>query len=530
MKFMMLILLILLAMSPTAEAGFPGESATARPNVILILVDDLNDYQGSFGGHPQALTPNIDSLAERGTRFVNAHSNIPVCQPSRNSLFTGVYPHDSRDYDWVPQHEHEVLKHNKTLIELFNENGYLTLGTGKLMHGGLTQIWQRWGNDPRHDYGPFPFDGKEMTVTPNVPAPYREIGPIDGGFGRLSDWVQSEGVRGEPGWVLGWDNMPMRYQSDTDRDLTPDELHAEWAIAQLAELAKKPDQPFFMGIGFVRPHTPMYAPDRFFDLYPIESLDLSPWKKNDAKDTHFQDNFPRDAKGWKYYRQLLESYDGDRELAVRHFLQAYLACVSFVDEQIGKVLNALARHPELAENTIVVLTADHGWQMGEKSYLFKNSPWEESTRIPMVISEPNSSAGVAVEQPVSLIDIFPTIADYAQLVGDHRVSEKGAPIGGFSLRPLVEDPRADWQGPEGALSIVGVTGPFMKKWDVDNQIYSYRTERWRYIRYSNGDEELYDHDNDPHEWSNLAAVPQYRETVERLRQDVSAIIVTPLRK
>ncbi len=517
-------LLLALFTGDFAEAGSAGGDADQRPNIVLIVIDDLNDYQGAFGGHPQAQTPNIDELARHSVRFVNAHSNVPVCQPSRNSLFTGVYPHDSEDYDWVPQHEHPVLQHNKTLMDLFRENGYLTLGTGKLMHGGETGAWDVWGNDPRHDYGPFPFDGKKATVTPNVPEPYRKIGPIDGGFGRLSE-VRSEGEWGAPGWILGWDNQPMRYINDADRDLTPDERQAAWAVDRLAELAEKPEQPFFLGVGFVRPHTPMYAPDRFFDMYPLDTLELAPWQANDARDTHFADNWPADAKGFKYYRELLESYDGDRDVAIKHFLQAYLACVSFVDEQVGKVVSAIRENPELARNTIVILTADHGWQMGEKSYVFKNSPWEESTRVPLIISDPGSSeAGETVEQPVALIDIFPTVTEYAQLQGDHRKNDTGAPLGGFSLRPLVRDPEAHWEGPEGALSIVGVSGPFMQTWDAENQTYAYRTKRWRYIRYSNGDEELYDHSSDPHEWKNLASMKQYREVVEELRQGVSKII------
>jgi len=506
------------------------------PNVLLIMVDDLNDYQGFFGGHPQAKTPNIDKLAASGVQFVNAQSNIPVCQPSRNSLFTGVYPHESKDYSWENQHKQKVLKHNKTLVELFNENGYLTAGTGKLMHGGLTTVWQEWGNPHKHDYGPFPFDGKELTVTKNVPAPYRNIGPIDGSYGRLSDGEQSSGKSGAKGWVYGWDKKPFRFINEQDRDLLPDELHAQWAIKKLTEFANTPaQQPFFMGIGFVRPHTPLYAPDRFFELYPIESLTLAPWMKNDHDDTHFQQNFPSDGKGLKYYQQLLASYNGNREQAIKHFLQAYLACVSFMDEQVGKVMSALEANKSLNENTLVVFTSDHGWQMGEKNYLFKNSPWEESTRIPFIIRPPKTStahnnvANSKVVHPVSNIDIYPTLVDYAQLEGDNRKNEQGAMLGGFSLRAFLENPETTtWQGPNGALSVVGVYGPTMNQWAIEKQNYSYRTTNWRYIHYSNGKEELYDHQNDPYEWHNLADDTTKTSLINKMKDEISAIIGTAL--
>jgi len=286
-----------------------------------------------------------------------------------------------------------------------------------------------------------------------------------------------------------------------------------------------------MGVGFVRPHTPLYAPDRFFDMYPLESITLAPWMKNDADDTHFKSNFPANGKGLKYYRTLVSSYGGDREKAMRVFLQAYLACITFMDEQVGKVLDALASHPALNKNTMVVFTSDHGWQMGEKNYLFKNSPWEESARIPLIIRPANSEvSNVSVEQPVSLIDIFPTLVDYGHLKGDHRNNDKGGKLGGFSLRPLIEgqkgeDPTTNnWQGPNGALTVVGNYANSGKEKNVTKQNYSYRTKDFRYIRYSNGQEELYNHNNDPHEWTNLATDKQSKAIRNTLKSEVNAII------
>ncbi|WP_440876125.1 sulfatase [Thalassotalea sp. PLHSN55] len=519
----LLLVVALFSQVAFAHGDSEGKVSAEKPNVLMILVDDLNDYQGVFGGHPQAKTPNIDRLAKSGIRFTNMQTNIPVCQPSRNSLFTGVYPHDSKDFGWIPQHKQKMLKNNKTIMELFNENGYYTLGTGKLMHGGLTKNWQDWGMPHKHDYGPMYFDGEKSIASPNVPEPFRSIGAIDGAYGRLSSGGISTGEKGKKGWVYGWDKKPMRYINENDRDLMPDELHAQWAVKAINKLAKgQQDKPFFMGVGFMRPHTPLYAPDRFFDMFPIDELELAPWMKNDNKDTYYKDNFPSDIKGLRYYETLLASYNNDHELAMKHFLQAYLACITFMDEQVGKVLAALESHPELNNNTMVLFTADHGWQMGEKGYVFKNSPWEESTRIPLIVRPVTNKAGIKeISQPVSLIDLYPTLVDYASLKGSNKKNRQGGDLGGFSLRSLIEN-TGQWQGPNGALSVIGNYASIAK--GVTQQNYSYRTKNWRYIRYSDGQEELYNHKNDPYEWHNVAANIENRKVKAKLLSEVNEIV------
>jgi arylsulfatase A-like enzyme len=207
---------------------------------------------------------------------------------------------------------------------------------------------------------------------------------------------------------------------------------------------------------------------------------------------------------------------------MKSFLQAYLACVAFVDDQIGKVVQAV-QASKYADNTLIILTSDHGWQMGEKSYLFKNSAWEESCRIPLIISTPGSNRG-AVEQPVSLIDLFPTLVDYCKLTGSNKLNENGAEPGGVSLRPLLEDPQnGEWAGPAGALSIIG-NYAWVRDSTVAGQNFSYRTVDWRYIRYNDQSEELYDHRNDPYEWNNLAADSSYQDVLSQLRAEVQALV------
>ena len=499
------------------------QNGKMKPNVLLIVCDDLNDYQGVFGGHPQAKTPNIDKLANTGVRFINAQSNIPVCSPSRNSFITGVYPHVSKDYGWTDLKKQPVLKHNKTLMRYFKENGYKTLGTGKITHGSVREDWDEWGLPLKHNYGPLYFDGEKNKSNPLVPPPFNGIGAIDGSFGRLSS-VKSEGVEGEKGWVYGWDKKPMRYITDIDRDLMQDELHAQWAVNKIKEMELQESvEPFLLAVGFVRPHTPLHAPDKYFDMFPLEDIVLDKWKIGDANDTFYNDNFNlenKDNKGPKYYKLLLDSYNGDHEVAIKHFLQAYLACIAFVDEQIGKVMEGL-NSSKFKDNTIVILTSDHGWQMGEKNYLFKNSPWEESMRIPLIIKTPNSNAAQIVDHPVSLIDLFPTLKDYCNLEGSNTFNSIGGELGGHSLKPLIEGKEKKWKGPEGALSLVGNYGLEIT---TLKQNFSYRTKNWRYIHYGNGQEELYNHKTDPYEWDNLARNKSFRRIKNKLRKQISRII------
>ena len=496
-----------------------------KPNVLFIICDDLNDYPGPFFGHAQVKTPNIDKLAKTGVKFMSAHSNCPVCQPSRNSLFTGVYPYQSKDFGWTPFFKEPVLKNNKTLFEYFHENGYYVMGSGKLLHVNLKRLWDEWGVNI-NNYGPLAFNGKEPVGHPSVPEPFRSIGPIDGSFAPLSDvptFPDSVSGGNETGWLYTRNTKNFLHYTDEDhRDLMPDEMHAQWAVKRIKEMeAEDSPKPFFMGIGFVRPHTPLYAPKKFFDMFPIDKIDLSPIKAGDADDTHYKDIYPADNKGPRYYRTIKESYGGDAELGLKHFLQAYLACIAFTDAQIGKVVDAID-NSKFKDNTIIVLVSDHGWQMGEKDYLFKNSPWEESTRIPMIIRMPGAAKGAEVAHPVSLIDIYPTLKDLCGLTGDNRKNDSGGKLGGFSLKPFLLNPETkDWDGPDGALTMVG-NG--LNQTDVMKQTYSYRTKDWRYILYLDGKEELYHDSVDPYEWENLADNRNYEQKKSALKTELLRMI------
>ena len=489
--------------------------ANERPNVVLIICDDLNDYSTGIcceDGHRQSLTPNVRRLAESGAAFRRAYSNNPVCAPSRSSFLTGIYPQTSGNLFWDKWFHNPVLANSKTIMEHFRDNGYHVTGTGKVMHDFKREIWSEFGHET--DYGPFAWDGEEFVAHPSVPQPFNSIGPVDGSFAPL-DAVP---FQGKGGWGYGknWQYSPMRYVTDSDRDPTPDERNADWAAARLRSFAECGiEKPFFLAVGFIRPHTPLHVPQAYFDKFPLESLEPPVIKANDSADTHYKDLYNDDVKGLKYFRLLSESYADEHEGLLR-FTQAYLASVAAVDECIGKVLDAIEANG-LSENTIVVLTSDHGWNMGEKDFLFKNSLWEESTRVPFIIRAPGvTTAQSVIEQPISLIDLYPTLNDLCQLSGSTLKNDKGSSLDGFSVRPLLEDPAANkWDGPAGAITMLhaheGSKAPFAQEdyYKPNKQHWSIRTQDWRYIRYANGMEELYCHKTDPNEWNNLAENPEF---------------------
>ncbi|OXU14390.1 sulfatase [Sedimentisphaera salicampi] len=519
------------AASFSAAAGFgsllpSGASAgeKQRPNVLLIVCDDLNDYVQGMGGHPQAKTPNIEKLAKSGTLFKRAYSNNPVCAPSRASFLTGIYPQSSKNLFFNKWFKNPVLKNSKSLMKYFSENGYKTAGSGKLMHHCRPNEWNQHKYHP--DYGPFVFDGENRIAHPSVPEPYSDIGAVDGSYAPLSDVPFPKDKSGEKGWIYGYpwgENKKMEYEDSEHRDPTPDERNADWAAGKIREFEKSKDsRPFMLGVGFVRPHTPFHVPKKYFDMFPVEDVKVPMIKLGDKEDTHYLDVYDDDQKGPRYFKTLGESYSSIEE-GLRHFTQGYLASVAAVDDCISKVLNALEAS-SLRDNTIVVMTSDHGWNMGEKDYLFKNSLWEESTRVPLIVRAPGlTKPGTRAEHPVSLIDIYPTLKDLCGLKGDTRKNSKGAKLDGFSMKPFLENPKSmHWDGPEAAISMIyagGETGsdPMKQNWSV-------RTVNYRYIVYRNGAEELYDHRNDPYEWHNLAELSSSEPILNSLGRKLASML------
>lgn len=532
-----MLALVLVFLTP----GFLASGSVLRadqPNVILIVCDDLNDYVEGFDGHPQAATPNLARLAASGVSFAQAHCTIPICGPSRASFMTGLYPHTSGCFGFTRWDEYEVLNNSRTLMDYFRANGYRTMGTGKLMHHCVRSEWDEFGN--RSDYGPFAETGGERCAHPDVPAPFREIGAVDGSFGPLTNIADRTFPDGKTYvWKTGnWAAMrTMRVVSGDDRDLTADEINARWAVERLQQLAGSgEEEPFFMGVGFIRPHTPLIVPQKYFERFPLSSVQLPEIKDGDVADTFASTvrgnpnalEQPGSARtndmGSRLYENLVASYE-TRELALQSFIQAYLASVSSVDDLIGEILHVVD-NTSLADNTVIIVTSDHGWGMGEKDYLYKNSLWQESTRVPLIIRAPGiGQRGTMVNHPVSLVDVYPTLAEICDLNGDTRKSDNGRSLDGHSLLPFLNDPdTTDWSGPESALTALY---KWRMRYEPAAESYSLRARDWRYIRYENGKEELYHTAVDPHEWTNLAGDESYLPKLETFRSQLADRVPAP---
>ena len=508
-----------------------------RPNVVFIVLDDMNDSVEGMGGHPQAKTPNLSRLAAEGIRFTNAHSAAPVCGPSRASLWTGVYPHNSGLYGhkqgqnrW---HNNPVLKNNKPFFEHFADNGYRIYGAGKIFHEnhGTRPLFKR--SDGRgtfgygQDYGPFAFTGEKSKGIKNALRAHPDV-PTQLGVTGFNSYASVDSVPDE-GWILLPDRKltPLRYNTEQDRDRLPDEITADFGIDVLQQ---DHDKPFLITLGIIRPHAPWHAPQPHFDKFPLDEMKMPPYLENDLDDVakelwHFElpnGQVVQNYGMWRF-KTLQDAYEGDE--GWRRWMQAYLACVSFADEQIGRVLDALEQS-EYADNTIVIVTSDHGFHMGEKDQFMKRTVWDESTRVPLIVRMPDGrNKGMESRHPVGLIDLYPTLVDLCGLTDD-TYRDGGRPLDGHSLRPFLDDPEnGTWDGPDVALSAIEAGVPVKK--DVPakavDQHFSVRSKDWRYTLTRMGDEELYDHRNDPNEWTNLADDPEFSDMKAKLKNSLLSL-------
>ena len=533
--------IIVLLLSLFFAFGCNSETET-KPNIVLIMTDDLNDYNEDLMGHPQIISPNIKKLADSGVSFTNAYSNDPMCGPSRSSMITGVYPHNSSNFWQKPWFNNDVLNNTKTIMEKFRENGYYVVGSGKILHHNKKELWSEFEHDA--DYGPVAYKGlrekgKRGVAHPDVEKPFSEIGQIDGSFGPFRNISNLKEDGEKITWAYGGSRgyKEFKYISEDDRDLTPDEINAQWAENKINELAKSDnDNPFFLAVGFLRPHTPLIAPQKYFDMYPLEEIELANILEKDKDDTFFhdEDQFEtkeRRTRSIESYQNLIKSYK-TKEEALKRFTQAYLACVTAVDDNIGQVVNAID-NSKFKDNTIIVFVSDHGWTLGEKDHIYKNSPWEESTRVPLTIRAPGvTKPNSKVNHPVSLIDVYPTLLELAGLDNNTVKNSKGKSLDGFSLKPFLEDPNTKrWDGPDGALSVVYSSD--QNENISSNHHYSLRTKDWRYIIYDSGKEELYHNAVDPKEWNNLIyekTHPKRDEMVKILKKITHPMVPNGLKK
>jgi len=484
---------------PTSVSSQPDE----KPNVLFILCDDLNDYVGCYHSNPDAITPNIDKLAEKGIQFSCAHANAAWCAPSRTSLLSGFYPSTTLTYNGQSIRQTRVFKNVKNIMQHFTDNGYNTYGTGKVFHNTKEHeenVWTEYGQPA--DYGPYPQKGNKRLVHPDMPEKYVELTPglKEFSIAPLSHIPEGNGY---DGWYIG--GSLFKYRDRKNRDAMPDEKSAEFAVDVLGRDYQKP---FFLAVGMIRPHAPYYLPDEFFEMFNPDSLTLPLILKNDLEDCA-----PELAKldPNREVRQLKHIIDGfGGEIGWRKFLQAYLASVAFTDAQVGKVLKAL-ENSKYAKNTIIVLTSDQGYHTGQKNLWFKGTPWERTTRIPLLVSIPGlQNAGKICRKPVSLIDLYPTLIDLCHLPKNPN-GMNGPQLEGHSMVPFLLDPLyGKWEGPDVAFTS-------LTQGADDKFYYAVRSDRYRYIYTYNHEEELYDHQTDSEEWHNQANNPEYLTIKNQMR-------------
>ncbi|MBL8848781.1 MAG: sulfatase [Planctomycetaceae bacterium] len=412
----------------------------ARPNVLFIAVDDLNDWVGFLDGNTQTITPNLDRLAARGVTLTRAYCAAPLCNPSRTALMSGLRPSTSGVYtngnDFRPAIGEELM-----LTTAFRKAGYYTAGAGKIYH-------ERFARHAEWD-----------------------------------DYLEDHGRDPEPTGDKGVGGIKFAPLDCQDEDLREWKL-VDYAIRQLQQTR---EQPLFLTVGLFKPHMPWNVPRKYYDLHPLDTIVLPEIREDDLTDVP-----PAGiamAKPDGDHRQILDS--GRWKEAV----QAYLAAISFTDVQIGRLLDALDQSP-CRDNTVIVLWGDHGWHLGEKQHWRKFTLWEEATRAPLIWVAPGvTQPGTHSDRPVDFMSIFPTLTDLAGIPTPEHVEGK-------SIRSLLANPEAHWSEP--AITTYGQNN------------HAVRTERWRYIRYANGDEELYDELADPHEWTNLAGRSDLVDVKEKL--------------
>ncbi len=431
-------LLLCLSLGRGVAIAADDGSSHARPNVLFIAVDDLNDWIGCLGGHPQAKTPNIDALAARGVNFTRAYCASPVCNPSRTALMTGLRSSSSGVYNNEIRRVNTVCKDVVPLNTHFQTNGYRVLGAGKIYHGD----GDRWGE-------------------------WDHYANVHGGD-------QPPG-QGEDGGVGG-----IRFAPTDGRDEDMHDFHTvDYCLEQLA---KAHDKPFFLACGLHKPHMAWNVPRKYYDLFPLESIELP-----QVLDSDLDDIPPAGvamARPQHDHKLMLES--GRWKEAVR----GYLAAGAYCDAMIGRLMAGFDRSPH-RNDTIIVFWGDHGWHLGEKQHWRKFALWEEATRAPLFfvapgVTKPQSTCG----RTVDFMSIYPTLCELCGLETPRHVQ-------GTSIVTLLRDPKAAWDRP--ALTTHG------------ERNHAVRSERWRYIRYADGGEELYDEINDPLEWKNLASEPKWAD-------------------
>ena len=449
-------------------------SLTAKPNVLFIAADDLSCALGCYGDLI-AKTPHLDRLAATGTCFLNAYNQLPLCNPTRASVMTGLRPDTIKVYD-LDRHFRDEVPEAVTISQQFMKHGWWAGRVGKIYHYNVpASIGTDGFDDPQswqNTINPIGRDKTDEHLVFNA-EPHRKISAA------LS-WLAADGKDGEQ----------------------TDGMIATEAIKLMEE---KKGEPFFIAAGFFRPHTPFVAPKKYFDMYPLETLSLPYAPKDDREDVPtaaFAHNCP------------IPHYGLD-EVTCLKAMQAYYACVSFIDAQVGRMLDALDRL-ELTDNTIVVFWSDHGYHLGEHNGIWqKRTLFEQGAKAPLIIRNPKAEGkGQPCRRIVEFVDIYPTLTELAGLPTPKQVE-------GRSLKRLLDNPLTQWNG----TAITQVLRPADNRLQQPVMGRSIRTERWRYSDWGEGKygEELYDHFADPMEFNNLALNPtkENRRIIKMLKKELT---------
>ena len=471
----LLALLLVTLASTLFTTNTDAAEPKSRRNVLFIAIDDLNDWVGALGGHPQSATPNMDKLAERGMLFTNAHCNAPGCNASRTSLLMGLRPSTTGIYqnahDWRTTSLVDSAVH---LPQHFKNSGYKTLGTGKLFHAHTFF-------EPKYLSGysdAKAWDDYYPSLTQQMPA---EVVPAKWPVNSSTEFYKGH---------FDWSPLQIETSEMADAKVVA------WAKEKLSKTHEKP---LFLSVGIYRPHVPWYAPQKYFDRFPLESIQLPKHLDEDVTD------LPEAA------REMVKSEWHEWIVANKQWkkaVQGYLASLSFADDMVGELLTALDNGP-LADSTTVILWGDHGYHLGQKQHWEKFALWENTTRVPlMVVAPKHTKPKTKCDTPVSLIDLYPTLVDLCGLELPPQRLE------GKSFLNLLTKPETESQ--RVAITTQGQNN------------HAVRSSQHRYIQYADGTEELYDHANDPHEWTNLAAEKQYSEIKKRLATFVPTVNEEPL--
>ena len=445
--------------SDTKSAESVGEKS--HPNVLFIAVDDLNTWLGCLNGYSNTKTPNIDQLASQGVLFSNAHCQAPLCGPSRASLMSGLRPSSTGIYGMIHDDEirregNESTKEIIFLPEYFRNHGYHTMGIGKLFHTHAPEgVFDESGGREK-GFGPLP---KERFVWDGFGTSDRK------NYGRTS---------------TDWGAFP---EQDS---LMPDHRSVNWVIERLNRTY---DKPFFMGLGFLRPHVPLYVPQKWFDMHPLEGIEVAPYKSDDLDDVPPVALKINDLPMMPSTQWAIESGEWKR------IIQAYLACVSFVDYEIGRVMEALKKSA-YANNTVIVLWSDHGYRLGEKGTFAKHALWEPATKAPLLFAAPDLPKGKVVHSPAEMLSIYPTLLELCGLPAYYRNE-------GISLVPTMKN------------NLEATDAFAITTFGMNN--HAVKSNGFRYIQYEDGGEELYDHSIDPNEFSNQANNAAYSEKIKKLK-------------